>query len=141
MVAKHQRINAAVIIIHNNMHLVEAGLGLASLKRDQPQVFSVYLNDLTGEIWIHWQNFDAAEGAEQYSTGLLREYHFRQPQGFKDFHRALRNITDWGKTEWLTTVKQNLDAVHAKLLQNRQKSTLWILKEKGSLASDISTFL
>lgn len=133
VIARNQRLNGATILLQAAVQLYERGLGLEKMDQDQPRVFSIDMNDSSGEIYVHWQAIDAKDDEMLYFQGLVREFSFRKIESLKEFRTCLGNLVDYGKDVWLAMVKENLDAIYGKIQENRR-----LAEEEAARANQVA---
>lgn len=122
-VATNQVASAGAIAMNANMKLQSRSFGLDSFDFDEPQFFSVTLDNILARVNVHWiRNRTDGEPhsfhLEKLSTHLLDDAH-----GVRSLRRAIKNILDYGSDIRLPQLCAALHAYREAVIAKRETAT------------------
>jgi len=107
--AKDQARQDGADMVHSRRKVIErAGVSPKTDELDAASMaFTCVINAEAAHLHIHWA--EDVEGKTDWLMAVVKRYHLEEESDFVDLRRALYNILDWGLSERLALVKQQVD--------------------------------
>ena len=121
-IALNQVANAGAVAIEGTLQLARKISAENKIDCDEPQFYSMSIDNVMAFIYVHWLNRDAKNGAFSFHMKHLQRY-FLDVDGLKAVDRAIKNILNYGVNERLARICGELNIY-------------WEIISKGNLASD-----
>ncbi|KAH0565178.1 hypothetical protein GP486_001424 [Trichoglossum hirsutum] len=107
-IAKNQAANAGAVAGHGLVELARRGLGLDSLDYNEPQFFSLGIDQEGAHVCVHW--LAEKDGQFFFHMEDISQHSLRNLGGLRAVRRIVKNILDWGRDERLPAICKQLDA-------------------------------
>ncbi|KAF4625756.1 hypothetical protein G7Y89_g12408 [Cudoniella acicularis] len=107
--AKDQARRDGAAMVHSRRKAIErAGISSTADELDVASMaFTCVINAEAAHLHIHWA--EDVEGRTDWLMAVVKRYHLEEESDVADLRRALHNILDWGLSERLALVKQQVD--------------------------------
>ena len=126
-VAANQAAAAGAIISNGVVELTRRGgsVGLDSLDYNEPQLFSLSMDDSNVCIYVHWLAMKS--GQFSFHVERLSQHDLRDLDGLRAIQRIVKNILDWGQNERLIMICKQLDSYRekSKLRGQQRRGRQW----------------
>ncbi|KAI9777741.1 MAG: hypothetical protein M1816_004596 [Peltula sp. TS41687] len=114
-VALNQATGAGAIASNGFIELIQRGSGLPRLDYNEPQFFSLSMDQGYIQINVHWIKLNEEENRHSFHVERLSKHFFDDEDGLKAVQRAVKNIFDWVRVERLALICKQLDAYRTKV--------------------------
>src|SRR6266516_8207161 len=118
-IGTNQAANAGAVVSNNVLKLTRNGLGIDSLDCNEPQFFSLTMDQECIRINVHWLSVSTEDGQYSFHLEKLSRYFFDDADGLRAAQCAVKNILDWGQNERLPVICKQLDACGGKIQLER----------------------
>ena len=115
-VATNQVANAGAIAMEGALQLARRISAEGNLDSDEPQFFSLSIDNTAAYVNVHWLSQNAESGAFSLHMTQLQRY-WLDADGFIAINRAVKNILDYGVNERLPKICGELDTFAQKSIE------------------------
>lgn len=91
---------------------------------NQPQFFSLTVNNVFTSMNVHWLSHSADNGSVCYHMGKLSRHFLDQPDGLKAVHPIVKNVLDYAVSGRLPKIRQALDIYKQNFVVEREKEAV-----------------
>lgn len=124
----YQVAGAGAIALNGNLELISRSFGVENFDFDEPQFFSVLVDDRFACVNVHWIR-DKAEGG-QYSFHLeeLSAHILKDANSVRALQRAIKNILDRGSNTRLPRIRDALEVYRRNFIAEREAVTAMVTR-------------
>jgi hypothetical protein len=121
-IATNQAAVAGATALNGNLELIRRSFGAESFDFDEPQFFSVSLDQELARINVHWSSPTEGKQHSFHVEGLSKHL-LNDANGIRALRRAIKNILDYGSDTQLVKLCDALDAYRHKVISEREALT------------------
>lgn len=119
--ADNKAANAGAIAMNGLLELYRRNSAEADMDFDNPQCFSLTVNNAFVSVNIHWLSHSAEDGSICFRMASLSK-HFTDSDGLKLVQKSVKNILDYAVSKQLPKICEALDTYRQNIVDEREKA-------------------
>lgn len=120
--ADNQAANAGAIAMNGLLELYRRNSAEADMDFDNPQCFSLTVNNIYVSVNVHWLSRSAEDGSICFYMASLSNHIITEPDGLKTIHQIVKNILDYAVSKRLPKIREALDRYRQNIVDEREKA-------------------
>ena len=120
--AKNQAASAGAIAMNGLLELNRRNSAEPGFDSDNPQFFSLTMNNIYASVNVHWLSHSAENGSIRYNMGTLSDHLLTESGGLKAVYQIVKNILDYAVNERLAKIREALDTYMQNFVVEREKA-------------------
>ena len=118
--ADNQAANAGAIAMNGLLELYRCNSAEADMDFDNPQCFSLTVNNIYVSLNVHWLSRSAEDGSICFYMASLSNHIITEPDGLKTVHQIVKNILDYAVSKRLPKIREALDRYRQNIVDERE---------------------